>query len=328
MPRIEYTSVDFPRSNPKVSPGTRWENFGWNDLIWAAITVGRGGWFDVIRFGTPSTYEILFRACLLKTAIQASSTARSFEWTGAYRNLDPSEKGAVSYFIGLTMCKLFAERFLDVPWLLHLDVYRSQLNPVLLRGRSRPDLVGQSLGGDWVVFESKGRTSGPTQNDKDKAKVQARRLTHVKGKQIAYGVALFSYFYRDDLKVHWQDPKPDEDPEEPEEPFRLEAEINDFLKRYYRPILDFVGADRLRRHLEDHQPIPVAEADFSLAIEPKVLRHLLVEDYAAVFHILADTDFTASPRAMAPEIPFKKDGIAIKAGDSWSQNVRQQDFFE
>ena len=328
MPRIEYTSVDFPRSNTKISTGTRWENFGWSDLIWAAITVGRGGWFDVVRFGNPSMYEILFRACLLKTAIQASSTGRTFKWTRAYRNLDPSEKGAVSYFIGLTMSKLFAERFLDVPWLLHLDVYRSQLNPVLLRGRSRPDLVGQSLGSDWVVFESKGRTSGPTQDDKDKAKVQAGRLTHVNGQQIAYGVALFSYFHRDDLKVYWQDPKPDDDSNEPAEPFRLEAERDDFLKRYYRPILDSVGTDRLRRQLEDQQPIPVAEADFSLAIEPKVLRPLLVEDYAAVYHILADTDLTASARALAPDIQFKKDGIAIKAGDSWSQNVRQPDFFE
>lgn len=328
MPRIEYTSVDFPRSNTKVSPGTRWENFSWSDLIWAAITVGRGGWFDVIRFGTPSMYEILFRACLLKTAIQASSTARSFEWTGAYRNLDPSEKGAVSYFIGLTMSKLFAERFLDVPWLLHLDVYRSQLNPVLLGGRSRPDLVGHSLGGAWMVFESKGRTSGPTQHDKDKAKVQACRLTHVKGQQIAYGVALFSYFYRNDLKVYWQDPKPDDDQEEPKEPFRLEAERDDFLKHYYRPILDSVGSDRLRRHLTDNQPIRIAEADFFLAIEPRVLRPLLVEDYATVYRILADTDLTASARAIAPEIPFKKDGIAIKAGDSWTQNVRRPDFFE
>lgn len=75
MSRIEYTSDDFPRSNPKVSPGIRWENFGWSDLIWAAIMVGRRRWFDVIWFGAPSPYEILFRACQLKTVIQASSSA-------------------------------------------------------------------------------------------------------------------------------------------------------------------------------------------------------------------------------------------------------------
>lgn len=326
MPRIEYTSADFPGSNPKVSPGTRCENFGWNDLIWAAITVGRGGWFDVIRFGTPSTYEILFRACLLKTAIQASSTARSFEWTGAYRNLDPSEKGAVSYFIGLMMCKLFAERFLDVPWILHLDVYRSQLNPVLLRGRSRPDLVGQSLGGDWVVFESKGRTSGPTQDDKDKAKVQARRLTHVNGARIAYGVALFSHFYRGELKVHWQDPKPDEGTEEPEEPFTLEAEIDDFLRHYYQPIVNVVGIGRLLFHAQHPEPIQIAEADFSLAIDPRVTRYLLSEDYGAVRRFLATTSYAeAAPRG-SPGIPYRKDGIAIIAGDSWNQAVEQEVF--
>ena len=328
MPTIEYRSADFPTSNAKVSPGTRREDFGWSDLIWAAITVGRGSRFDVIRHGTPSKYEILFRACLLKTALQTASTPQRFGWTDAYRDLDPSEKGAVSYFIGLTMCKLFAERFLDVPWLLHLDVYRSQLDPVLLRGRSRPDLVGQSLGRDWVVFESKGRTSSPTQGDKDKAKAQACRLTHVSGQKIAYGVALFSFFYRDELKVHWQDPKPDDEAEESEEPFRLQVEPNDFLEQYYRPILDFVGADRLRRHLEEHQPIPIAEADFSLAFEPRVLRSLLLEDYAAVYHILTDVDTVALTRTTAPALSFKKDGIVIKAGDSWGQTIGQQDLFE
>lgn len=48
MRRIEYTSVDFPRSNTKVSPGTRWENVRWSDYIRAAITVGWGGWLDLI----------------------------------------------------------------------------------------------------------------------------------------------------------------------------------------------------------------------------------------------------------------------------------------
>ena len=328
MPSIEYTSVDFPRSNTKVSSGTRCENFAWSDLIWAAITVGRRGWFDVIRHGTPSAYEILFRVCLLKTALQAAATAPRFVWTGAYRNLDPSEKGSVSYFMGLTMCKLFAERFLDVAWLLHLDVYRQQINPVLLRGRSRPDLVGHSTRGEWIVFESKGRTCGPTQNDKSKAKVQARRLTHVKGHQIAYGVALFSYFYQDELKVHWQDPKPDDDSGEPEEPFSLEVELGDFLKHYYRPILDFIGHERLREHLESQRIIIIEEADFSLGFEPHVLKSLLAEDYASVYRILTHRDATALAGTETPALPFKLDGIVIKAGESWSQVLSQQELLE
>jgi hypothetical protein len=327
MPRIEYTAVDFLPSAAKVKNGTGRDDFAWSDLIWAAITVGRGGWFDVLRFGNPSKYEVIFRACLLKSAIQASWTASSFECTKAYRNLDPSEKGAVSYFIGLTMCKLFAERFLDVPWLLHLDVYRSQLSPVLLHGRSRPDLVGQSVRGDWVVFESKGRTSVPTQIDKSKAKVQSCRLTHVSGKQVACGVALFSYFCRDELKVFWQDPNQDDESEEPQEPFRIEVQPGDFGRRYYRPILDFIGTDRLLRHAEDQRPLRFEEADFSLAIEPKLLTYLIAEDYAAAFLFLRETWYTASPPEGISELVFKKDGIAVVAGDSWNEDQVQRELF-
>ena len=79
-------------------------------------------------------------------------------------------------------------------------------------------------------------------------------------------MALFSYFYQDELKVHWQDPKPDDDSGEPEEPFSLEVELGDFLKHYYRPILDFIGHERLREHLESQRIIIIEEADFSLVL--------------------------------------------------------------
>jgi hypothetical protein len=328
MPAIAYTSSDFPSANAKVANGTRWENFEWSDLIWAAITVGRGGWFDVIQHGKPSAYEILFRACLLKTALQTPVSPQRFMWTSVYRNLDPSEKGAISYFIGLTMCKMFAERFLDVPWLLHLDVYRAQLNPILLRGRSRPDLVGQSVRGEWVVFESKGRTNGPSDADKLKAKVQARRLTHIKGQQIAYGVALFSSFYGGELMVHWQDPEPGSDSGEAQEPFSLNVERGEFLKRYYRPILDFVGVGRLREHLQTERPIKVEEADFSLGFEPRVLNALLAEDYDLVYRILTNRDSAFSKETLSRGLSFKQDGIAISAGESWGRTIGQQNLFE
>jgi hypothetical protein len=73
--------------------------------------------------------------------------------TSTVKTLDPTEKGAVSYFIGMTFCKVFATRLLNTPWLLHLDVFRPQLNPVLT-ARSRPDLVGLEQGKTkWHAFE-------------------------------------------------------------------------------------------------------------------------------------------------------------------------------
>jgi hypothetical protein len=51
--------------------------------------------------------------------------------TDAFMQMDPTEKGALNYFLGLVACKLFASKLLDAPWTLHLDVYRGALNPRL-----------------------------------------------------------------------------------------------------------------------------------------------------------------------------------------------------
>jgi len=128
--------------------------------------------------------------------------------TDAFAALDPTEKGMVSYFLGMTLCKLFASRLLYAPWLLHLDVFRAALNAVTL-GRSRPDLVGEDISGNWHAFESKGRSSVPSSADKEKAKVQAQRLVSVNGLNCSLQVGSFAFFRSGVLEFYWRDPDPD-----------------------------------------------------------------------------------------------------------------------
>ena len=78
----------------------------------------------------------------------------------------------VSYFLGMTFCKLFAEKRLCTPWLLHLDVFRDRLQVVLRQG-SRPDLIGKHTKRDlWHGFECKGRMQqmGPPEKAKQRPK--------------------------------------------------------------------------------------------------------------------------------------------------------------
>src|SRR5207247_5226946 len=121
--------------------------------------------------------------------------------TEAARTLDPTAKGAVSYFLGMAVCKLFAASLLNTPWLLHLDVFRPQLNPVL-SGRSRPDLVGQSNSGDWHAFECKGRVSIPDPDAKARAKEQALRCASVNGQAIALHIGAITYFAGEIGRAH------------------------------------------------------------------------------------------------------------------------------
>ena len=117
---IRYTSHDFPSASFRS-----WGNLetNWGELLWAAITVGRPNTAYVFQHGDASYWEAVFRLSLVRMALNQEAFSKSFHRTDAFRALDPSEKGAVSYFLGMTVCKLFSSRLLGTPWLLHLDVF-------------------------------------------------------------------------------------------------------------------------------------------------------------------------------------------------------------
>jgi hypothetical protein len=47
--------------------------------------------------------------------------------TAGYRRLDPSEKRAVSYFLGMTQAKITCEWLLRAPHLIHLGAYLAMI---------------------------------------------------------------------------------------------------------------------------------------------------------------------------------------------------------
>ena len=175
----------------------------WPEVVHAAITVGRANWRDVFRHGLYSKYEMLYRASMIYANLRAHRG--KLATTSAFLALDPSEKSAVTYFLGLTFTKLMATRLFATEWLLHLDVYRDLLQPIL-RGRSRPDLVGLDLAGGWSVFEAKGRSSGLDRKTKINAKKQTQKLRKVAGCVPQLRVASIAYFSGGSLCVHMEDP--------------------------------------------------------------------------------------------------------------------------
>src|SRR5262245_24342616 len=128
--------------------------------------------------------------------------------TDLFKQMDPTEKGAVNYFVGLLTCKLFAWKLLDAPWTLHLDVFRPMLNPRTIGGRSRPDMVAQSAStAEWYAFECKGRASAPGPEEKRKAKAQAQRLVSVNGTPCSLHVGALTFFRNDAIEFYWRDPE-------------------------------------------------------------------------------------------------------------------------
>jgi hypothetical protein len=239
MLRIPYETEGFPAGVLKneVSELT----VTWDGILWAAVTVGRPNRQYVFRYGGASVYEALFRWSLVRMALEQSGPGGyRLRRTGAAQTLDPSEKGAVNYFIGMTFCKLFATKLLNTPWLLHLDVFRPTLNP-MLTSRSRPDLVGLEQGTTrWHAFECKGRGTRPDATAKNSAKAQAQRLVSVGGTACTLHIGAVTYFRGDALNFFWRDP-----PQEYGRSIEVPLDTN-VWQYYYEPILHATGRNRTR----------------------------------------------------------------------------------
>ena len=241
--KIAYSADGFPGTFAAVN-GIADMDMSWPLLVWSAISVGRAELFHIIRYGEYSLFEIAYRAAMIYANIRETPAGRLGR-SEAYDGLDPSEKGAISYFLGLTMTKAFAERSLGVPWLLHLDVYRQRLQPILA-GRSRPDLVGQTANGDWVAIESQGRTNGFDGQALTRAKQQARMLASLGGQAPVLLIGMVTHFGDAQLQFTASDPPRHEDGER----VHLPLSRSDLIEAYYRPFREFLAREAQARILE------------------------------------------------------------------------------
>lgn len=243
MPTVAYRAEGFPAPFAALNGAADLE-LSWPFLVWSAISVGRGELFHIVRYGEFSLFEIAYRAAMIFANLCDNGAGR-IRRSEAYDGLDPSEKGAISYFLGLTMTKAFAERRLGVPWLMHLDVYRQQLQPVTA-GRSRPDLVGQTDAGGWVGIESKGRTNGFDEQALDRAKEQAQMLASVDGQPPVLLIGMVTHFADGQLQFAASDPPRRGDRDR----VHLPLSRTRLLEAYYRPFRTFVSREPETRTIE------------------------------------------------------------------------------
>ncbi len=139
----------------------------WAQLVWAAITVGKGGLRTnrkaAKNLGYYARFEKAYRSNMLYANLLCDRNDHTLRRTSAYDALDRSEKSAMSYFFGLTIAKLLAERYVDTPWLTHFEQFERHHTIIPPSSPSRPDLVGATRGTTqrWVLAEAKGRTVLP-----------------------------------------------------------------------------------------------------------------------------------------------------------------------
>lgn len=306
--RINYQSEDFPSPSLNVQNGTLIT--GWSELLHAALTVGRPNLFEVFQHGESSYYEAVQRLATIKMALTQKTGTANLYRTAAFQRLDPTEKGFVSYHLGMVLCALFARRLLFADAVLHLDVYRDILAPELLSGRSRPDLVGVDLLLRKLhAFESKGRSASPSEEDKEKAKDQADRLLRMAGIPCTYNVGSFAYFSSDQLRFYWRDPDVSD-----EETLELPEPGNRW--RYcFEPVLGLLRSEGLTAgdFIQPRGPVLIKELDISIGLDPLIAKH--IDDANWDEAVQAQTPFD---KRLSAEGIYDL-GVKVEAGPSWSE---------
>lgn len=240
--KITYNSHDFPAHYGINFQGSNQIDFTIQELMWSAITVGRANFIDVLRHGTYSKYEVLYRASILFANLSLADNRLSK--SSAYEHLDPSEKSAVSYFLGLTFTKLLSSKLLNIPWLLHIDVYREQFerNGQAFRfgsSRVRPDLIGLDNRLSWVVMESKGRTNTMENTLIGNAKNQTRNLRRIGVDYPSLRVAVVTHFRRGNLCIDWADPE-----DFNADHFDIKTDLSEYIQNYYKLVFNIISSEK------------------------------------------------------------------------------------
>lgn len=316
MPVINYNATRFPGAYHPQLAGRHGLDFTWAELVWSAISVGRRELLHIFRHGPFSAFEMVYRAAMVYANL-CQTASDTLTRSSAYDGLDPSEKSAISYFMGMTLSKLVADKLLNVPWLMHLDVYRDELDPTMIFGNSRPDLIGQTPGGDWIAIESKGRTNEFDVKAFTSAKAQAENLASVQGVAPTLRIALMAYFSDGILQCSIDDPEKRKTSIK-DEPIDIPLTKERLLEGYYRPFREWLleAPDTRIEEIGNHRYRIgyMPEVDVSVG----VTEDLLVRD---------DLQAQARPHErLSTEHQYGgPDGLLVRVGPLWSEaNMRRE----
>ncbi len=319
--KIKYHSESFDIAKfPNCATGWRELQFTEFELLTAAYTVGRKNRWDVFAFGHYSYYEMIYRTAMILANLSESRTGH-LKKTPAYIALDPSEKSAVSYFIGLAITKLLADKLLGLPYLLHLELFdrtsagRVTYNP----GKSRPDLINVNAKLESFIFECKGRSGAFDRKAMVKAKQQASKVISVDGNRPVLNVGCEVYFDNaGSLRYKWEDPNPKNSLK-----FDLLSPV-DVIVAYYRPFFELVDTFGSIKKNEFEISLPI---DIVIYL-PKSIGKLFETNMPSkqlVKEVLREIRENMPKSKENPREVQMNDGIRFVYGKSWIEMFKKEE---
>lgn len=235
-------------------------SLSWDELLWATITVGKARQ-DVLRHGRYSSADLIHRiACMYAYFdVKHGRIVRS----PAFTTLDPSEKAIASFYLGMAMAKVYGDKVLGIPWLMHISRYGATWALKYGASAKRPDLFGCNAAGDWAVAEAKGRDRVTTALV---AKMQAQKasVATINGTAPAHRYGAATRFPAGRLALRIVDPPAHRDAQE------VQIDPAAWLFDYYTPIVDLIADGD--RHLEDGYLVGlIPNSDIEVGISEEVV---------------------------------------------------------
>ncbi len=293
------------------------------ELVRCAVTLGYPNpAATVAPVGTTQWWANVFRMSLIRGYLDHQHPDRLFR-SAVYDDADRSEKGAVSYYLGLVAAKLLAERLLGAVQVWHYDKYRPLLtNPGRLS--TRPDLLAESDSADRFLIEAKGRTNGYTAALVASAKRQAQAVTSSRPGSVMAEIASVAWMSDQGWAVRFDDPPSGTVLRDGEEA------MEELRRSYYDDLAGHVIATRDRgdrvsvvaESTEDdvrtYEGVYEPGVDVYLALRTDVLeqRRPLSADAVAPDPEPQDPGRTLLDRD-GRKWSLGRDGVAVRLGETW-----------
>jgi hypothetical protein len=302
---IPYEAIGF---SPSIKKGDL--TVTWAELVWAAVTYGKSSVCYHLKYPGHSRAEKKYRAYLLYTCLKQEGE-QLFK-SGLYEEMDQTEKGAASYFLGMVLTKIFADRLLDIPLLWHVSKSSQAIS--FAPGKSRPDLIGcSSKLNEWIVAEAKGRSDGFNKLALSKAKEQSQMVTTINGNAPKFRFGSESYF-SPHLQVVMEDP--------PAEREAIPVKFNtaQALAEYYSilPLLNEHGAE-VRIHGVDYVAMYDEDVGVSIGLPANFVLPILESELRT-----SEVDLPLETRLSQLEY-VGRDGFFIRLDSRWSEHEMEKE---
>lgn len=254
MSRIFYTADNYTGIYSHINTGGEQHlNCNKIDLYRAIITVGSPSFISWREIWQNGLLRVLSNSIFQKMLLvhdNIESTANGLVLHQIFQQHVSDQKRIVSYNLGMAFAKIYAEKLLEIPNLIHVETLKKH-GAITFHNtggkRKEPDLVGHTADGLWHVFEAKGVSRNQLNTKIIEAKNQANEVDTIHGNPPATLSACATYLNSQKILSRIEDP-------EGKRKKQIEIKTNEYFEMYYNSFLslkEMIGEDPKKEKFEE-----------------------------------------------------------------------------